>query len=257
MLTQNTMKHNKRATAMVASLLTFSSADAAISVVNTATGVGNSSTSAQTINYTIGAGNALAIGFYTDSGSHAVDSISFGGVAATVLDNGASNSRTRMAYWFDPTGNNISITFTNQSNEFGYTLYELSGVDTGVAAIIDTSLQDGADPNTSITTTAASSFLVEWYGSNDDGTPTIASGPLGNVVAVDLTGNNTDTDTGTITSAHATSVGPGTYVTEWNRIGSSLNDGSVVVAFAAAVPEPSSAALLGLGGLALILRRRK
>ncbi|MGJ8656586.1 MAG: PEP-CTERM sorting domain-containing protein [Akkermansiaceae bacterium] len=229
----------------------------AIAIVNSVSGVGNSSTSAQTINYTLGAGNALAIGFYTDSGSHEISSISFGGVAADVINNGdETRSRTRMAYWLNPTGTDFSITFTNQTNEFGYTLYELSGVDTGVTPILDTSLQDGADPNTSLTTTASSSFIVEWYGSNDDGTPTIASGPLGNVVAVDLTGDNTDGDTGTITSAYAT-VGAGTHATEWNRIGTSLNDGSVAVAFAAVVPEPSSTALLGLGGLTLILRRRR
>ncbi|MBK1855602.1 PEP-CTERM sorting domain-containing protein [Verrucomicrobiaceae bacterium 5K15] len=250
-------KGNLLATTLVSSLLAVSSTEAAISIVNTATGVGDSSTSAQTITYALGAGNALAIGFYTDSGSHEIDSISFGGVAADVLNNGdETQSRTRMAYWLNPTGNDFSITFTNGSNEFGYILYELSGVNTSVAPIIDTSLQDGADPNTSITTIADSSFLIEWYGSNDDGIPSIASGPLGDVVAVDLTGDNTDGDTGTITSAHAASVGPGTYVTEWNRIGSNLNDGSVVVAFAA-VPEPSSFALIGAGFAFMLTTRRR
>ncbi len=49
----------------------------------------------------------------------------------------------------------------------------------------------------------------------------------------------------------------GVQVTAGNRVSLISGTGATITALAAPVPEPSSTALLGLGGLALLLRRRK
>ena len=265
---KNTHKPQKitiLATALAATLFTVSSSHAAISLLNnelgrglnTNDGAGN--VQADTISYTLRGGNAIAIGFYTDGSSQTLastSSITLGGQAADFIDNGSENrSRTRVAYWFNPTGDDISVTF-GAVNEYAYSIFELSGVDTTVPALFDSSELDGSDLTTTITTTATESFLIDFYGTNANGTAAIDSGPLGGEQSFGVTADPND-DTGTISSAFAT-VGAGEHTTDWNNIGGSNNDGSAGLAFAAAVvPEPSSSALLGAGFTLLMIRRRR
>ena len=252
-------KRTMLATALAATLFAASSTHAAIVLESRVEGRGLNTvaTTAETISYTLSGGNVVAIGFYTDGSSQTIDpgNITLGGVAADFIDNGSeTRSRTRVAYWLNPTGSDIQVTFSGAANNYAYSIFELSGVDTTAPVVFNSSQFDGGDPPTTLTTTAAESFIVDFYGTNANGTATIDSGPFGSPQSFGVTADGSQT--GTISSAFGI-VGPGTHIAGWVPIGGGNNDGTAGFAFAAAVPEPSSSALLGAGFALLIIRRRR
>lgn len=96
----------------------------------------------------------------------------------------------------------------------------------------------------------------------------IASAPSGTLISHSLlnwTGNlssslGTVTDTFTVLNGTGTQIADDTVPTnpgEYSFFTTSTSNGGLSVQYVTAVPEPSAAALLGLGGIALIMRRRK
>jgi len=102
---------------------------------------------------------------------------------------------------------------------------------------------------------------LTWTGSRDATVITALGSTNGTLLAP--TGFTIDKDGGNANSSrhigHQDVTADGGYDTvstlTWTQ--NTASAGSISLAFSEAVPEPSSAALLGLGGLALIFRRRK
>lgn len=185
---------------------------------------------------------------HTNSGV-ATTSVTYNGMALTkavgpYVSGGGIESAIFYLDTVPATAGDLVITDSN-SRGLSATIYALSNTAAGVG----NTASDGV-ANVSLTTTVNDSFVLAsttFFGA----TTAAAQSPLTNGIGADNTygGAGTRYSLGTGYQTVATS---GTGVTPTFNVGTS----TVAVEFLA-VPEPSTTALLGLGGLALILRRRK
>ena len=102
---------------------------------------------------------------------------------------------------------------------------------------------------------------IEFWVTNTDpgvvGSDAAAMPILGTVATYTLSGITANTASRVTEYDFGSTVGSGQYIVMRLQGKASSNNVGADELVLAAVPEPSSAALLGLGGLALILRRRK
>jgi len=198
----------------------------------------------------VGADSMLVVGLYNDQNGTPTGA-SFGGVAA---DGSLQFNRMLIAYWKNPTTGigDFSFTGIDATKPILAGAYELSGVD--LDAVV-TGTSNNASTNT-ITTPTANEFVISYAASNNANaiTPgassiidsnTFGFGGILNVPETPSTTNYLAGGTGLAGAAGSQDV-------TWD----SEDRGSLTYSFQA-VPEPSSAALIGLAGLALVLRRRR
>lgn len=247
--------------------LTAASAQAAISVANTAQGLFNPSTAAGafTIPYqATSPGNVVVVAMYLDGGNGAATSLSFGsGVGDQAPGGLLTQARNSMAYFVNPaTSAGLSINGTSGNagvTNAGYYIWELAGVDLSapVASVI------GTDSATQITTTLASSFIIDSLGFNPFSTP-ITTTPDANSVLT--TSNALDVNSaiggGWLAYGDATVGVPGTYDLGWDvTVASGFGDlREMAFAFAPTgtqIPEPNTLVLLGLSGVIVAFARRR
>jgi len=187
----------------------------------------------------------LVLGFYTD-GTSAPGGVTFGGVAPD--DFRVSGNRQGIAYWNDPaTGSaEFAVSGINGAEAFLAGVYELAGVDLNATV---TGTVNGQNDNTIITPTA-NEFVVSYSAKNGfDVTPGASS-----IIGLDFGIQSPDgTTTGYLAGGTGLAGAAGSQDVTWDNEDSR---GSVTYSFQA-VPEPSSAALIGLAGLTLMLRRRR
>ncbi|QTN34349.1 PEP-CTERM sorting domain-containing protein [Akkermansiaceae bacterium] len=131
----------------------------------------------------------------------------------------------------------------------GFGLYAVDGLKAGVQ---DTGATNsfGAPANATVSMTTDSGFYVHQAARNNQS--------LADSVDDYETLYNYSVDNYRGLAQYQVTAAAGDYLAPVNNTGANAG-GAVAAAFeaAAAVPEPSSIALLGLGGLALILRRRR
>jgi len=152
-------------------------------------------------------------------------------------------------------GNTVQLLEMDNANESGYYGQQLTGV--AEAGTYTWSLAD-----VGVTNFAANAGAILSYGFSLDGTSFIGGSSTTLVEGVDIfspNNNATGQYNGSV-SYTATGAETNLYILFERPAGhtgrSTVAVGSTTLDFVAA-PEPSSTALLGLGGLALILRRRK
>ena len=214
--------------------------------------------SAFSINYNVANPNdAIVIGLYVDNGNSAINSLTYNSVSPTGSIP-AGSGRLSLFYFAKPaTGASTFSGTTAQASQSncGYSIWELAGVDL-TAPVATSAPIPSLSGATTITTTAANSFIIDELGLNNGGNP---SGPDGDSVLtkigeVDLasTAGGGYMATGTATGATA-----GTYNLGWTPSGGSYV-GETALAFApTTVPEPSTLALASLSGVAFLLAIRR
>ncbi len=220
---------------LVSLVIGASSAHAALSHWKTAVGTGTTATatkfttvsSPETINVGTTAGTAMSFEFIVNAGSN---TLQFGG--STLL--GDYNSNEQILSWEHATDtNNYGI---SDSSDGGF------NSDSGVALTADT------DTHLVFTTDGTNTYLY-------------VNGALAHTftgAAINISGT---TGLGAAFAGSSTFYSrlPGNILgfAAYNSQLSATEIAAHSAAFVRAVPEPSTTALLGLGGLALILRRRK
>ena len=162
-----------------------------------------------------------------------------------------------------------------QGEDFSFTATAFDGADLGTFASTDTLIFGQAQIDTLKnnggnvtgaelqyrvypTIAAPSSFATQTLGWQSDATYTDIGGQLIEGVGDQAWGNTGDIDLMALTSGagdYTVEIFFKAFTNEGDRFSS--NGGNNFKATFTAVPEPSSTALLGLGGLALIMRRRK
>lgn len=207
------------------------------------------------------AGSVLVVATYVDG--TAFSSLSFGGATQTGAITG---SRTSLFYYTGTVGaGNITLSAVSESANQGMYVWELSGVDK-TATVASTVGTLGDANSTTITTTAANSFIVDAIGWNTNDTiattivtlsPDANNSTLTENFSYEINLNNG----GVLGGGSGTAGAAGTYNLGWT-IGQTGGGGTSrghlnEVAFAfTPVPEPSTALLGGLGLLVLLRRRR-
>jgi len=199
----------------------------------------------------VGADSMLVVGLYNDNNGTPTGA-SFGGVAA---DGSLQFNRMLIAYWKNPTTGSGDFSFTgiDANRPILAGAYELSGVD--LDAVV-TGTSNNASTNT-ITTPTANEFVISYAASNSASaitantssiidSNTFGFGGILNLPEDPSTTNYLAGGTGLAGAAGSQDV-------TWDN----EDRGSLNYSFQAVVPEPSSAALIGLAGLALVLRRRR
>jgi hypothetical protein len=162
-----------------------------------------------------------------------------------------------IAYWKNPTTGSGDFSFSgiDATRPILAGAYELAGVD--LDAVV-TGTSNNASTNT-ITTPTANEFVISYAASNS---PTAITAGASSIIDSNTFGfggilNVPENPSTTNYLAGGTGLAgaAGSQDVTWD----SEDRGSLNYSFqaVAAVPEPSSAALLGLSGLALILRRRR
>lgn len=237
--------------ALSAALATTSSA--AISVTNTSANILQDSLNNQSVTYTftdwsLTGGNAVV--FYFSGENTLGVTAKYGTQDLTIVEStGAGNDHVAtIGYLINPTATSadLDVTWAAQGNsENMITALSLAGV--GSVAASDTT---NGNLGFSYTTTIDGGFVVGNATNNSfnfTSPPTVSSSNLDtNAFYSNISGNSSSLQTyGVIDTA-------GTYTDTYSN--SVVSSG---VAFEAVIPEPSSTALLGLGGLAFILRRRR
>jgi len=198
----------------------------------------------------VGADSMLVVGLYNDNNGTPTGA-SFGGVAA---DGSLQDNRMLIAYWKNPTTGSGDFSFTgiDANRPILAGAYELSGVD--LDAVV-TGTSNDKNTNT-ITTPTANEFVISYAASNGANAITAGASSIidsntfgfGGILNVPETPSTTNYLAGGTGLAGAA----GSQDVTWD----SEDRGSLTYSFQA-VPEPSSAALIGLAGLALVLRRRR
>jgi hypothetical protein len=233
--------------AMGTLVLAASSANAAV-IVTQAVGWtdGNNITTSESIAFDVVNANSILVATLYIDGTANITSVLFGGAApdATVQDD-----RTFSFLFLNPsTASSLSLDFIKvDTGGVAAALYEISGAATTLSSITTVTAANSIDTST------ADELIVSFAGEN------------GNARSVAVASIFTDEDLqmgnggvgavrggGSLASASGTAPGIGTHNISWG----SGDEGRIAYAFEA-VPEPTTTALLGLGGFALILRRRK
>lgn len=212
-------------------------------------------------NYTVAnANDVLVVGLYVDNGNSAISSFTYNGIGASgsFLASSGNGSRLSAYYFLNPSVGTFNFSGTaaqaSQGN-CGYIIWELSGVDL-TAPVAISSPTPSLNGSTTITTTAANSFIIDMLGVNNGGWPSTPDGDsvFTKTAEVDMNGGFGG---GYIASGSVTEALAGTYNLGWSNP-SGTQAGEVAFAFApAAVPEPSTMALAGMGSLALLFAMRR
>jgi hypothetical protein len=164
------------------------------------------------------------------------DNWSLVGVGIFYLDNPVTDGTLR----FEMTES------TATGAQFGFSLYALDGLAPGVAATGSAPNNNQSAATVSITTSEG--FFVQEAARNNQS--------LGGDVGDDyITQYNFSSNSYRGLSQYQVTSAPGDYLAPINNGGA--NAGRFVTAAFEAIPEPSSVALLGLGGLGLMIRRRR
>lgn len=224
-----------------------------------------------TLNFTPTSSDSILVAAtYHDIGGGAPTTISFGG---SPQDGILRDRRTSLSYFLNPTGGvAIDIVATGAmaaGANSGVVVFELSGVDKGVAPVSGQDI-DGADPiNASITTSAGGMFVVDVLGLNPFG-GTAAGTPDGDSIvtttygdgSVDVNGNPFfnfgGNGGGQLFAGTAAAGAAGSYSLGWNTTGGvGFGDPSELAYGFAMIPEPASMSLTLFAGLALLACRRR
>ena len=251
--TTNT-RHIFPLTALTALAFTANPAQAAITVVNQDFGVhpdtaGTLETIPHTVSFDASAADKLIVILNAETAGGTA-SITFDGDALTLVA-GTNEFKNKGIYYLDNpfTGGAADLTFDMTS--FGV----VNGIGFGIVSIAG-SLDGVESGNTAgglsvdLTTTIADSFVVTTYSSNAGTIPTVPAGHT----QLYTSGNIGSADGA---AAYLNGVATGLQTITYGQGSPSGNQTSGAVFAPAPVPEPSSAALLWLGGLALILRGGK
>ncbi|MFT6793143.1 MAG: hypothetical protein ACJAR1_001133 [Rubritalea sp.] len=193
----------------------------------------------------------LVVGLYIDSPTPTISGVRFGDGTGIGLGDIAPiasyNDLRTFVYVFANPSTAIGLKFRIDDQAVGAGLggaiFELANADLDPSSFT-------LSTASSITTDTVDEFIVCFGGRNGTG----SASPSGSsdidlpidVLPVQVAGG------GTLAGGSTQAPTVGVYDVSW----SGVRDGSLTLAFEA-VPEPSSTALLGLGGLALMLRRRK
>jgi hypothetical protein len=231
----------------------ISAASAAISVTNTSANIledsSNNGTYTNTLtSWSLSGGNAVVV-YLSGEGTTGMTA-KYGTQDMTVVQghNSGQDWFSSIAYIINPTLSTADLAVSwaaGGNSENMITAMSLSGV----GSVVASDSVDTGNLTFNYTTTLDGGFVVGSAGNNN------YSGPSPTVSSSNL---DTDAFNGTI-SGNSSAINTygaiefaGTYTDTYSNsiVGSS-------VAFEAAVPEPTTTALLGLGGLALILRRSK
>ena len=205
---------------------------------------------------TVGSEGAQSNG--SDPGS--IGSLSYGGTALTLIDFGDNG---RSSVWYLDlagamlTGTDIDLVFLGDNGQtdpnvkgYGLSAYTLGNTVDGVSSF-------GSEKNVivNVSPATAGEFLIASYSRNNNHSPaTPVTAGLVELYDVGQGGG------GLVGYTAASIYHPGLTNAGAQDIqidGMNGSGATVIATFAEAVPEPTTTALLGLGGLALILRRRK
>lgn len=161
-------------------------------------------------------------------------------------DLAVSDGRVISYIFLNPTtASGLSFRATNATGGVAAILYELAGAATTLDSITS------ATASNSITTTTADEFIISFQGINGTLVPAVSNSSVFLGVEDIQTPGGSIVGSGSLNSAVATAPSIGSQDITW----SGATVGRVALAFEV-VPEPSSLALMGLGGL-LIARRRR
>lgn len=228
-----------------------STASAEISIVGTASGSYDSSSLSASVSYTLqGAGNTLVFGTYVDT-NYTPSNVQFAGASAAGT---VSNQRASLFYFYNPASTgSVTFSLTAGNVNSAYYIFELSGVDTTAAVSTGTL--------SSITTTAANQFIVNFLGANNTDGSTLATAGIQTLSGV--ANANGAIGGGSVGASFATSAtvgAAGTKTMGWTGLGGGFAQGEVSLGLTATpVPEPSTYAIFiaSFCGVVLLLRRRK
>ena len=264
--------------ALGAVFLFSSTAPAQIAVQNTAStnfgtvaGVNQADTYTLS-NFDLSGGNKLIVGIGTEAGTPASFGVTFGGTALTQIAfaTDATNGERTALYLLDGASGtgNIDVTLSNsgetQSNGPGIYAVSLVGALTGFETV--GSFGNGANLSGPLTGTlnGVSSGAYTLAAFTDQGNPADVT-VTGDLTEVGTYGGVNGNEIGSATFATASGFGNGSPLSVTfsdnspNTNGPFQNRSNLVFAsFAAApVPEPGSALVIGLCGVACMIRRRK
>ena len=255
--TTNT-RHILPLTALAALAFTANPAQAAISVINQDFGVKVDTgtpavpleTTPHTVSFNAGAADKLIVTLNSELGGGGPAVITYNGAALTQVPSTSGQKNIGIYYLDNPfTGGTADLTFDMTSygavNGIGFGIVSIAGSLDGVE-----SGNTAGGLSVDLTPTIANSFVVTTYSSNGGNTPTVPAGHT----QLYTSGNIGSADGA---AAYLNGVAAGLQTITYGQGSPSSNQTSGAVFAPAPVPEPSSAALIGLGGLALILRRRK
>ena len=254
--------HTKITTLATAAGLTLAagSASAAVSVVNSLGFKANSGTLSASFD-TTGATKIVVFltgehGFNNTSGQ--VNDVTFDGVSLTrVVDRNPVASGTDTLYgdiWYmdAPASGNLTLS-ASVSSRGSWTAFAISGAAAGVG---DSGFS-GSDTRSLDLTTGANSLVLAAFnlgGSGNSASMNGVSPDAPNLSTTYTTMVNSSWDGHMTAGGSVVAAGTNSF----SFTGGNATGGFVTgIEILDAVPEPSTTALLGLGGLALILRRRK
>jgi hypothetical protein len=184
----------------------------------------------------------LVLTFGGENQTSGFDEVSYGGVALTRIVFAEPGGQDVSIWYLDNPGSGDLIVDLVAGNGIGLSVLALSNTATGFA----TTGLNASGSSTSLTTTGPDSFIV-------------AAGEKNNGNSLDLAPGST------LTQVYSGDAGSSSHGSAYQQVALSGTlvtpsftsaEGVVAVEFLS-VPEPSTTSLLGLGGLALILRRRR
>jgi len=193
------------------------------------------------------AGNIVVAGMYIDGSAGQATSTDavFGGVSA---DSFFTDLRLYSWVFDDVAGGSLTFDFTNTgSGGIAIVLYEVSSADFASLTTVTAT--------NAITTSVADELILSFAGRNNSVAPTISGSSIFSTQDYPTSPNVTIWGGGSNASASASAPSIGSQNISWNN----ASEGRIAYAFEAGnvIPETSSAALLGVAGLSLLIRRRR